>query len=416
MAIPVDNDEAADVLTLHDPAVIARRVLDTRLPADLPVTGAWQPGDPPGRRQFLYLPSDRGFALEFGGVLHGAQLAYETWGELNDAADNAVLVCHALTGDAHAAGLAAHGHGAEGWWDDFIGPGQAVDTDRYFVVCVNVLGGCQGSTGPASVDATSGRPYGSAFPVVSVRDVVRSQRRVADHLGIDRWHSVVGGSMGGMQALEWAIMYPDRVRTVVALATTAAASPQQVAWSAVGRLAIVLDPRWRGGDYYHADPGDGPAAGLAVARQIAQITYRTDEVFQERFGRSTIDRIGDFGLWGRFDVESYLDHHGQKLVRRFDANSYLLLNRLMDLHDVARGRGGVRHALARVTAPVLVASISSDALYPPRQQRELVQALEAVGVRHEYHVVDSPQGHDGFLLEHAELGPIITDFLGKEPS
>ncbi|MDH3707948.1 MAG: alpha/beta fold hydrolase, partial [Acidimicrobiia bacterium] len=182
----------------------------------------------------------------------------------------------------------------------------------------------------------------------------------------------------------------------------------------VGRLAIALDPRWRGGDYYDAEPGDGPAAGLAVARQIAQITYRTDEVFEGRFGRSTVDRISDFDLWGRFDVESYLDHHGQKLVRRFDANSYLVLNRLMDLHDVARGRGGLHLALRRITAPVLVATISSDALYPPRQQRELVSALAEAGVRHRYHVIDSPEGHDGFLLEHEALGPLITDFLADE--
>ena len=414
MAIPAGDDETATVVPLHDPAMMARQVLNTRLPADLPASGAWVPGDPIGGRRFLALPAERGFALEFGGVLHGVELAYETWGALNEQADNAVLVCHALTGDAHAAGVADHGHGAVGWWDDFIGPGRAIDTDRYFVVCVNVLGGCQGTTGPASIDPATGRSYGSAFPVISVRDVVRSQRRIADHLGIERWHSVVGGSMGGMQSLEWAIMYPDRVRTVVALASNTAASPQQVAWSAVGRLAIVLDPRWRGGDYYDAPLGEGPAAGLAVARQIAQITYRTDEVFQDRFGRATVDRISDFDLWGRFDVESYLDHHGQKLVRRFDANSYLVLNRLMDLHDVARGRGGLDLALERITAPVLVASISSDALYPPRQQRELVEALAHQRCRHQYHVIDSPEGHDGFLLEHAALSPIIAEFLDKE--
>ncbi|MGI9600593.1 MAG: homoserine O-acetyltransferase MetX [Acidimicrobiales bacterium] len=416
MAIPADHGDAAPVVPLHDPAVVAQRVFNARIPSDLPVTGAWQPGDSAGGRSFLRLPADRGFALEFGDVLHGVELAYETWGELNPAADNAVLVCHALTGDAHAAGVADHGHGAVGWWDDFIGSGLAIDTDRFFVVCVNVLGGCQGTTGPASFDPASGRPYGSSFPVVSVRDVVRTQRRVADHLGISRWHSVVGGSMGGMQALEWAIMYPDRVNSAVVLASTAATSPQQVAWSAVGRLAIVLDPRWRGGDYYDAAPGDGPAAGLAVARQIAQVTYRTDEVFQNRFGRATVDPIGTFDSWSRFDVESYLDHHGQKLVRRFDANSYLVLNRLMDLHDIGRGRSGIESAIARINAPVLVASISSDALYPPRQQQELVAALAAENRRHHYHVVDSPEGHDGFLLEHVALRPIISSFLDKDHS
>ncbi|MDH3707439.1 MAG: alpha/beta fold hydrolase, partial [Acidimicrobiia bacterium] len=226
MAIPVGDDGHAPVLPLHDPARLAREIVDARLPADLPASGAWRPGDPAGDRQFLALPRERAFALEFGGVLHDVDLAYETWGELDDDATNAVLVCHALTGDAHAAGVADHGHGAVGWWDDFIGPGKALDTDRLFVVCVNVLGGCQGTTGPASIEPSTGRPYGSRFPVVSVRDVVRSQRRIADHLGIRRWHSVVGGSMGGMQALEWAVMYPERVNTAVVLASTTAASSQ----------------------------------------------------------------------------------------------------------------------------------------------------------------------------------------------
>lgn len=419
MALP-DHGDVVTPLTLAsdvaaDPAMVVAEVLRTRLPADLPASGAWRPGDDPGDRQFHELPADRGFALEFGGVLRGVQLAYETWGTLDDEASNAVLVCHALTGDAHAAPTRSRPDDS-GWWEDFVGPGRPIDTDRFFVVCINILGGCQGSTGPASIDPGTGAPYGADFPLVSVRDVVRSQRRVADALGIDRWHAVVGGSMGGMQSLEWAIMYPERVGRCISLASCAAASPQQVAWSAVGRLAIVLDPRWRGGQYYDAAPGDGPSAGLAVARQIAQITYRTDQVFQKRFARSTVDRLSDFDLWGRFDVESYLDHHGQKLVRRFDANSYLVLNRLMDLHDVGRGRNGIDRALARIVSPTLVASISSDALYPPRLQQELAEALGRLGCPHEYHVVESPEGHDGFLLEHQTLGPIIARFLDQEVS
>ncbi|NNE75315.1 MAG: homoserine O-acetyltransferase [Acidimicrobiales bacterium] len=382
-----------------------------RLPSDLPATGAWQPGDQRGDRQFFVFGGDRRFALEMGGSLPVLTIAYETWGELNTDASNAVLVCHALTGDSHAAGPMSSGHLTEGWWNDFVGPGRYVDTDRYFVVCANVLGGCQGSTGPASVNPDTGRRYGADFPVVTVRDVVRTQQRLADHLGIARWHTVVGGSMGGMQALEWSVMYPDRLRSMIVLASTAAASPQQIAHSAVGRLAIAADPRFRGGEYYDAKPGEGPGAGLMVARQIAQITYRTDETFARRFGRKTVDPLENFGVWGRFEVESYLDHHGQKLVRRFDANSYIILNRLMDLHDVGRGRGGTRRALANVRVPALAVTISSDALYPPRQQRELVYDLRANGVQCEYEVVDSPEGHDGFLLEHDSIGPILADFL-----
>ena len=223
-----------------------------------------------------------------------------------------------------------------------VGPGLPIDTDRYFVVCANVLGGCQGSTGPASLDPVAGRPYGSAFPVVTIRDMVRAQARLADHLGIERWLSVIGGSMGGMQVLEWAITYPDRVRSIVPIATCAQATAQQIAWGAIGRRAIRLDPRWRGGDYYDAAPGDGPHEGLAVARMVAQVTFRSDNVFTDRFGRELAEGEHDqLDLWQRFEVERYLDHHGDKLVRRFDANSYLVIGKAMDLHDVGTGRGGL---------------------------------------------------------------------------
>jgi homoserine O-acetyltransferase len=381
--------------------------------ADLPVTGAWRPGDPPGRRRFLELPAGRPLALEGGGALHGATLAYETWGELNPAADNAVLVCHALTGDAHVSGPSGPGHPTSGWWADLVGPGQAVDTNRWFVVCVNVLGGCQGTTGPSSTDPATGRPYGARFPTVTIRDMVRTQAAVADHLGIRVWSAVIGGSMGGMQVLEWAVMYPDRLRRAVPLATTLAASAQQIAWSAAGRTALALDPRWRGGDYYDAAPGDGPHAGLAVARAIAQIHYRSDHVFQERFGRDLVDPGAVFGPWDRFEVESYLDYHGEKLVRRFDANSYLVLNRAMDLHDLGRGRGGLDAAVSRIRVPLLTASISSDFLYPPHQQEEIVERVRRAGGRCDYIVIDSPQGHDGFLLETTLVGAALRQFLGE---
>jgi homoserine O-acetyltransferase len=384
-------------------------------PADaaLPASGAWRPGDDPGRRQFVEVASpERPFALEGGGTLPAVVMAYETWGTLSAAADNAVLVCHALTGDSHAAGPAGHGHPTPGWWDDLIGPGRALDTDRWFVVCVNVLGGCQGSTGPSSIDPTTDAPFGSRFGAVTIRDIVRAQRAVADHLGVGAWAAVVGGSMGGMMALEWAIMFPERVRALASIASCAQSSALQIAWSAVERRAIAADPAWRGGDYYDAPPGDGPHRGLALAREVGQITYRTGPLLEARFGRSEVDPMDDaLTLWQRFDVEGYLDHHGAKLARRFDANSYLVLSRAMDLHDVGRGRGGVAAALARVTARCAVLSIDSDLLYPPDQQASLASGLRAGGVAVAESTIVSPHGHDAFLLEPAQVGVALTELL-----
>ncbi len=383
----------------------------SRFPMELPASGAWMSDDAVGRRRFMTVTDGRPFALEGGGVLQQVDLAYETWGELADDAGNAVLVCHALTGDSHAAGGIEPGHGADGWWNSLIGPGKALDSDRYFIVCANVLGGCQGSTGPASTDPETGTHYGPTFPQVTMRDIVRTQKRLADRLGIDRWLSVVGGSMGGMQVLEWGAMYPHRVRSLMPIATTAAASAMQIGWSAVERLAIVNDPEFRDGWYYDAPDGQGPWHGLALARQISQITYRTTEVFDQRFGREVYDPRSEFSQWGRFQIESYLDHHGQKLTRRFDANAFLVLSKAMDLHDVGRGRGGAEATLARFRMPVLTASVTSDILYPPYQQEEIHRLVEAGGGECSYHVVDSPQGHDGFLLESEFLGPLIADTL-----
>jgi homoserine O-acetyltransferase len=377
----------------------------------LPVTGAWRPGDPVGLRRFVDLTAGHRFLLEGGSSLSSAQVAYETWGTLDDRAGNAILLCHALTGDAHAAGRVAPGHAETGWWDELIGPGRALDTDRYFVVCANVLGGCQGTTGPASMEGATGRPYGSRFPVVSIRDMVRSQAVLADHLGIGRWLSVVGGSMGGMQVLEWAIMFPERVGSMIDIAACAAATAQQIAFSMVQRSSIALDPHWNGGDYYENPPGQGPARGLANARALAQIMYRSEEVFDERFGRSVVDPIEDFSQWQRFDVEGYLDYHGAKLVRRFDANSYLALAKAMDLHDVGRGRGGIEAAFARVRCPSLTLSINTDALYLPRQQEQIRDLLRAHLPVAEFGVIDSPDGHDGFLLEHEQVGEAMRKFL-----
>jgi homoserine O-acetyltransferase len=289
-----------------------------------------------------------------------------------------------------------------------------LDTDRWFVVCVNVLGGCQGSTGPASPRPDRRGRYGSEFPVVTIRDMVRTQARLADALGIERWAAAVGGSMGGMQVLEWGVMFPDRVRALVPIATCGAATAQQIAYWSTGRRAIALDPAWRNGDYYDAEPGDGPHAGLALARMVSQITFRTDRVFTDKFGRDEVEPLsGDFGLWDRFQVERYLEHHGDKLVRRFDANSYLLLTKAMDLHDLGRRRGGLDAALARVQAPVLAVGISSDTLYPAYQSDDLVRRLKAQGRQATYAEIDSPHGHDAFLLETEQVAALLTPVLAE---
>ena len=382
-------------------------------PSALPVTGAWRPGDPPGRRRFLALAQDRPFALEGGGLLRGVTVAYQTWGALSPAGDNAVLVCHALTGDSHAAGGLATGHVTAGWWDGTIGPGRAIDTDRWFVVCVNVLGGCQGTTGPASPHPDDGRPWASRFPVVTIRDMVRTQAAVADHLGIDRWALVAGGSMGGMQALEWGVMYPERVGALLPIATAAAASAQQIGWWSSGRRCIRMDPRWRGGEYYDAEAGDGPHDGLATARMISMMTFRSDDVFSARFGREVVEPVEGYSLWQRFQVERYLEYQGDKLVRRFDANSYLLLTKAMDLHDLGRGRGGPEAAFARLRAPLLSVGVSSDILYPPHQSREIVELARRAEVDATYAEMDSPHGHDAFLIEHDQLATIVRPFLAR---
>ncbi len=384
-------------------------------PPPLPVTGAWLPGDDPGHRQFFTFATDRGFALDSGVSLRDVVVAYETWGELDAIGSNAVLVCHAWTGDSHACGPAGRGHLEPGWWDAMIGPGKPIDTDRYFVVAANVLGGCQGSTGPSSPHPDDDEPYGSRFPVVTIRDMVRAQARLAEHLGILRWMSVVGGSMGGMQALEWAVMYPRRVASVIPIATCMQATAQQIAWGAIGRRAIRLDPRWRGGNYYDAEPGDGPSEGLAIARMVAQVTFRSDNVFTARFGRELAGRHDgtELEMWQQFEVERYLGHHGNKIARRFDANSYLAIGKAMDLHDVARGRGSLERAMSRVQMPLMTVGIWSDMLYPSYQQRQIFELVRANGVHAEYHEIDSPHGHDAFLINGDQIAEPLERFLGE---
>lgn len=343
--------------------------------------------------------------LEAGGELPGVRLAFETWGRPAPDRSNAVLVLHALTGDSHVAGPAEPGHPTPGWWDGLVGPGLALDTDRWFVVAPNVLGGCQGSTGPSST-CPDGRHWGGAFPALTQRDQVAAEADLADALGIDRWALVVGGSMGGMRAVEWAVSYPERTNALLLLATTAAAGAEQIAWAGIQLHAIRSDPHWRGGDYH--DTGRGPHAGLGLARRLAHVTYRSEPELQLRFGRTPQDTEDPWN-GGRYQVESYLDHHAAKLVRRFDAGSYVVLADAMNTHDIGRGRGGTRAALRRVTARTLVAGVSSDRLYPLTQQAEL-----AAGIRTADHlrVIESPYGHDGFLIEVEQVAALVRELVG----
>jgi homoserine O-acetyltransferase len=346
---------------------------------------------------------DRQLKLDAGGTLPAFQLAYETWGTLNSDGSNAVLIEHALTGDSHAAGEAEPGHPTAGWWDGLIGPGRGLDTSELFVVVPNVLGGCQGSTGPSSPDP-DGKPWGSRFPEVTARDQVASEALLADELGIERWAMVLGGSMGGMRALEWGVALPHRVESLLVLASPAAASAEQIAWASPQLHAIRSDPGWRGGDYYDAPPGTGPHQGLGVARRIAHVTYRSEPELTERFGRRRQSPEDT-----RFAVESYLDHHAEKLVRRFDANSYLVLTESMNTHDVGRDRGGIGAALSRVTARTVVAGVDSDRLYPLYQSKELASGISGTG---EAAVISSPYGHDSFLIETPQIASLIKPLLG----
>jgi homoserine O-acetyltransferase len=349
---------------------------------------------------------DAPLALEAGGALPGYQLAYQTWGELDPDRGNAVLVLHALTGDSHLAGPAEPGHPTPGWWDAVVGPGRALDPERHFLVVPNVLGGCQGSTGPAS-PAPDGRPWGSRFPRLTVRDQVAAEVALADALGVDRWAAVLGGSMGGMRAVEWAVAAPDRVRALLLLASPAAASADQIGWAAAQVHAIRADPNWRGGDYHAAGPGGGPHTGLVIARRIAHLTYRGEAELAARFGRAPQDGE-DPARGGRYAIESYLDHHAVKLTHRFDAGSYVALSEAMNSHDVGRGRGGVRAALARVRADTVVAGVDSDRLYPLRQQAELAAGIAGAD---RLRVVTSPHGHDAFLIEAAQVSELIRELL-----
>lgn len=349
-------------------------------------------------------------ALDCGRTLKGVNIRYETVGTLAPDRSNAILITHALSGDAHVCGRHTPEDPKPGWWDKLVGPGKAIDTNRYFVICSNVLGSCAGSTGPRSVNPDTGNPYNLDFPVITIRDMVRAQRYLIDYLGIEKLLSVVGGSMGGMQAMEWAINYPDRLDSAVPIATTSQLSPQSIAFDWVGREAIKYDPNWNNGNY-SAD--HVPDRGLAAARMLAHITYLSDESMSLKFGRDLQDADSySFDFHRDFAVESYLEHQGRRFVERFDANSYFYITRAMDYFDLAARAGGdLAKAFSTATAAFLVVSFSSDWLFPTVESRKIVNALLKNRLNVSFCEIKSAYGHDAFLLEADVLGPMLRDFL-----
>lgn len=348
--------------------------------------------------------------LDSGDRLGPVTLAYETYGTLNESRSNAILVTHALSGDAHAAGY-HHGDKQPGWWDDMIGPGKGLDTDKYFVISSNVIGGCKGSTGPSSINPKTGKPYALGFPSVTIKDMVEAQRHLIDHLEIDRLLSVVGGSMGGMQVLQWMVSYPRRVRSAIPIATTLKHAPQQIAFDEVGRQAIMADVNWRDGDYYGRSP---PARGLAVARMVGHITYMSDASMAEKFGRQQKASEVSSKFGADFEVEGYLRYRGDNFVKRFDANSYLYITKAMDRFDLVSSKK-LSEVFQGVKVKVLVISFKSDWLYPTYQSQEILRACKLVGIDATFCEVNSTYGHDAFLLEVEEETHLLKHFLGRVP-
>ena len=355
------------------------------------------------------------FTFKSGQTLPGFTLRYETYGTLNATRDNAILICHALSGDHHCAGLHTPEDRKPGWWNNLIGPGKAVDTDRFYVVCANVLGGCQGSTGPSSTNPATNRPYGVGFPFVTILDMVNAQKILLDHLGVSELHAVIGGSMGGMQALLFAIEFPSYTRRIVAMATTAREGAQAIAFNEVGRQAIVQDPDWNRGDYAK---GAGPRVGLAIARMMAHITYVSDASMDRKFGRRKKSEAAanGYNFEVQFEVEGYLRHQGQSFINRFDANSYLYITRALDHFDLPQAYGSLEAAFAPVQADTLVVGFTSDWLFPPEQNRAIAIALLRAGKRASYTELATDLGHDSFLLESEELYALIRGFLESKVS
>jgi len=360
-------------------------------------------------QSFTFAAPPQEMRLECGRSFGPITLAYETYGELSPAKDNAILILHALSGDAHAAGF-NHPHERQpGWWDIMIGPGKAFDTRKYFVICSNVIGGCKGSTGPSSINPQTGRPFALDFPLVTIHDMVNAQRALIDHLGIDQLLCAVGGSMGGMQALQWVVSYPERVRLAIPIATTSKLSSQGIAFNEVGRQAIQSDPHWKEGEYYGKSI---PRRGLAIARMIGHITYLSEKSMHQKFGRKLQDKAAyGYDFRADFQVESYLRYKGDHFVNRFDANSYLYISKAMDYFDLAHPHKKLEQAFANVKAKFLVISFSSDWLFPSYQSKEIVSACRRVGAEAIYTEIQTDYGHDAFLLESGQLSSLITNFL-----
>ncbi len=349
-----------------------------------------------------------GLTLENGETLGPVTLAYETYGKLNSEKSNAILIVHALSGDAHVAGY-HKGDRKPGWWDEMVGPGKAFDSDKYFIICSNVIGGCQGSTGPASVNSKTGKPYALDFPIITVGDMVAAQERLVDSFGIEKLLCVAGGSMGGMQVLEWMVSHPERVRSVIPISTAMRHSPQQIAFNEVGRQAIIADANWNNGNYYD---GPAPASGLSVARMVGHITYMSDISMAEKFGRKQRDNRSAAKFTTDFEVEGYLHHQGTSFVERFDANSYLYITKAIDLFDVTRGKG-LAEVFKGVSMRVLVIAFKSDWLYPPYQTQDIVRACKLANLDATYCEIESTYGHDAFLLETDEETYLVTHFLER---
>jgi homoserine O-acetyltransferase len=370
---------------------------------DPPVSAAWREGHPVGERLFYDLGP---FVTDSGCEFEKVRIAYQTWGELNPDSSNAIYIAHALTGDSHVTGVAGPGHATGGWWNSLVGPGAPIDTNKYFVVCANVLGGCQGTTGPSSL-APDSQAWGSRFPVITIADMVRLEFELTGFLGIESYALMLGPSLGGMRVLEWMVRYPGAVRGGLVLGSTAAVSADEIGIHATQLAAIELDPFFNNGDYYDAEVG--PVAGMGLARRIAHLSYRSESELNTRFGRSVQGQEAP-ATGGRFAVESYLDHHADKLARRFDANTYIALTRAMSLFDLGEGRGGVRTALESITAPLTVVGIDSDRLFPLHLQQEIVDFAPGAD---QLHLLQSPFGHDGFLVEEEQVARFVGHALNR---
>lgn len=358
---------------------------------------------------FEFGRAGEGVLLDNGQNFGPITVRYETYGTLNGQKSNAILVVHAFSGDAHAAGKYSPDDQHDGWWENMIGPGKGLDTEKYFIICSNVLGGCRGTTGPNSINPATGKEYGMTFPVITIHDMVKVQKVLIDHLGIESLLCVIGGSMGGMQALEWAVEYPERVRSAAILASTARLTAQGIAFDAVGRSAIMSDPNWNGGDYYGRSV---PARGLATARMVGHITYLSDESMRTKFGRRLREReTYAYDFDDLFEIESYLNHQGDKFVERFDANSYIYISKAMDYFDLGERYGGLANAFSRTRAKFLVVSFTSDWLYPTYQSKEIVFALMKANRDVSFTEISCAFGHDSFLLETERQGKIISSFL-----